>query len=831
MPPVYTEQSTAAVFKKLNTADQVPKFTNHALWASWAAVILVGVLLAGIGFVVIDADERVEEIRLKQSTDLVVQRIESRLLGTAELLQKTSMRLMSSSSPYPDAYPMATAELSASSLMSVRREVLEIAVADRNGVVLQSWTSPATPVQEHFLPGAPIADAGTRTAIGAVFEKDSSAVSALYSREDFSRVYVNVLSPMPTRRHVLIARIDITRILEDAALRSDSETLGYAFAFLSNGERLPKLAVERTATRSTPIVYTAPLNLLGFPPAEDIRVEGVSYAHALFAMNRLPVFALAGFGLMLFTAVCFLFYYQRKQHTAHRLLAAEYSLRRAISESAVVGLRVTTDDGRILYVNETFQKLVGTPAEDLIGQTPPYSYWSDASEIGSEEALRRFDQLGGPYQFEAKRPNGETFVAETRLSPLFDENNRQLGVIGALYDVSEAVVAKRALEAANTRFKLVMDSLNSAIAVLELPDCRRRLFTNRAFDRIFADCPEAAMRVFTEAIVNNERPGGEGIYDRDTGRWWDVRTQAIRWTDGQPAVLAIAADITTKRELELAREAQMRRAESTQRLVTMGEMASSLAHELNQPLAAIANYAGGSLSRLEDSRLTLDQSATAFKKIASLAERAGRIILRIRGFAKKTDPVLEPVSAATVIQETMELALIQARKTNAKIDVRIEEGIPLLLGDSVMLEQVLLNLIKNAVEATAQSENRTIEVHAERVSPEADTLDAEGRAHIEFRVVDHGPGIDEEQKAQLFDAFYSTKTEGMGMGLNICRTIAEVHGGRIRVEDTEGGGTTFAFRVPVALESDIAKKREREEKAAAERAAREAALGIGKSGG
>ena len=94
MPPVYSEQSTAAVFQKLNTADQVPKFTNHALWASWAAVILVGVLLAGIGFVVINADERVEEIRLKQSTDLVVQRIESRLLGTAELLQKTSMRLL-----------------------------------------------------------------------------------------------------------------------------------------------------------------------------------------------------------------------------------------------------------------------------------------------------------------------------------------------------------------------------------------------------------------------------------------------------------------------------------------------------------------------------------------------------------------------------------------------------------------------------------------------------------------------------------------------------------------------------------------------------------------
>lgn len=183
MPPVYSEQSTAAVFQKLNTADQVPKFTNHALWASWAAVILVGVLLAGIGFVVIDADERVEEIRLKQSTDLVVQRIESRLLGTAELLQKTSMRLMPSSIPYPDAYPIATAELSASSLMLARREVLEIAIVDRKGVVLQSWVSPATPVQDHFQSGLPIRDGGSSEVFETVFETDASAVSSLYSRE------------------------------------------------------------------------------------------------------------------------------------------------------------------------------------------------------------------------------------------------------------------------------------------------------------------------------------------------------------------------------------------------------------------------------------------------------------------------------------------------------------------------------------------------------------------------------------------------------------------------------------------------------------------------
>ena len=171
-----------------------------------------------------------------------------------------------------------------------------------------------------------------------------------------------------------------------------------------------------------------------------------------------------------------------------------------------------------------------------------------------------------------------------------------------------------------------------------------------------------------------------------------MRLQPIVWTRSEPAVMMIATDITERRELELAREAQLRRAESTHRLVTMGEMASSLAHELNQPLAAIANYANAAATMLAAGTLSKEREAQSFSRIENQAQRAGRIIQRIRGFARKTDAKLEPVAVQTVIQETLELANIQARKLESSIELHVPENLPLMMGDGVMLEQLLLNL-------------------------------------------------------------------------------------------------------------------------------------------
>ena len=151
----------------------------------------------------------------------------------------------------------------------------------------------------------------------------------------------------------------------------------------------------------------------------------------------------------------------------------------------------------------------------------------------------------------------------------------------------------------------------------------------------------------------------------------------------------------------------------------------------------------------------------------------------------------------TIVTEAMELALIQAKKLGASISVEMEDGLPSINGDAVMLEQLLLNLLKNAMEALEPENNRNVELSV--------THEEQSDA-IVFTIRDHGPGMSDEVKAMLFDAFFTTKKTGMGIGLNICRTIVENHHGRLLVSDTEGGGTTFTVRIPVNTPEESAEK-------------------------
>ena len=283
-----------------------------------------------------------------------------------------------------------------------------------------------------------------------------------------------------------------------------------------------------------------------------------------------------------------------------------------------------------------------------------------------------------------------------------------------------------------------------------------------------------------------------------TDRWFDVRIQTIVWTNDRKAVMLIVTDITEWRQMQEQLQAQIKHAEETQRLVTMGEMASSLAHELNQPLAAISNYAAAAKSLLEAHALKPEAATDAFGRIDNQAKRAAAIIKRIRSFAKnKHDTQFAVVPVETIVTEAMELALIQAKKLGASIKVEMAENLPSINGDAVMLEQLLLNLLKNAMEALEPESDRNVELS---VSHEAQT-DA-----IVFTIRDHGPGMSDEVKAMLFDAFFTTKKTGMGIGLNICRTIVENHHGRLLVSDTEGGGTTFTVRIPVNMPEEDAEK-------------------------
>ncbi len=250
-------------------------------------------------------------------------------------------------------------------------------------------------------------------------------------------------------------------------------------------------------------------------------------------------------------------------------------------------------------------------------------------------------------------------------------------------------------------------------------------------------------------------------------------------------------DITEqKRARELARQ-QDERLQATSRLITMGEMASTLAHELNQPLAAITSYNNGCLNLLADGNADSKELLEIHERLARQARRAGEIIRRVHDFVRRSEPKREPLDVNDVIRDAIGLLEADTRKRRIRIQTTLADRLPEIAADPVMIEQVIVNLVRNGMDAMHESprERRTIRI----------TTSEEG-GHLIVRVVDQGSGIPPETARRLFEPFFSTKQEGMGMGLNICRSIAELHHGRLGFEANPEGGTIFILSLPVDQE-------------------------------
>ena len=220
------------------------------------------------------------------------------------------------------------------------------------------------------------------------------------------------------------------------------------------------------------------------------------------------------------------------------------------------------------------------------------------------------------------------------------------------------------------------------------------------------------------------------------------------------------------------------------RLTAMGEMASTLAHELNQPLSAIANYLKGSRRLLEGA--SDERSATlsnAMDKAGEQALRAGQIIRRLRDFVARGETERRIESLSKLVEEASALALVGAKDQGIRVRFQFDPTTDLVLADKVQIQQVLLNLMRNAIEAMEQSQQRELNVSTARREEDMVTIS----------VADTGLGIADEMRPQLFQPFVTTKPHGMGVGLSISRTIVDAHGGEIWVEANPAGGTIFRF--------------------------------------
>jgi two-component system sensor histidine kinase DctS len=292
---------------------------------------------------------------------------------------------------------------------------------------------------------------------------------------------------------------------------------------------------------------------------------------------------------------------------------------------------------------------------------------------------------------------------------------------------------------------------------------------------------------------NAPREGFEIRFMRKDGSRFDalVYEAPLIDADGQhTGWMGSIVDVTARKHAEELARQQQEKLQLTSRLVTMGEMASTLAHELNQPLAAITSYNTGCLNKLESGAFTRDELSGALTKLGVQAQRAGRIIRRVHDFVRKSEPKRAPCDLAEVIDDSIGFIESAAKNRHIRIVREIQGMRPELMADQVMLEQVLLNLMRNALEAMNDqpSERRRLTIKLSQLENQ-----------MEIRVIDLGPGISTEVQEKLFTPFFSTKAEGMGMGLNICRSIIEFHQGRLWVENNPEGGTIFVITLPIGL--------------------------------
>jgi signal transduction histidine kinase len=397
------------------------------------------------------------------------------------------------------------------------------------------------------------------------------------------------------------------------------------------------------------------------------------------------------------------------------------------------------------------------------------------------------------YELKVLRRDGTMFDARMYVSPLLSDDGEQLGWMSAMADITEPKRTSEQLAAAHERFTTVLQSLDDAVSVVapatasfEGPGREELLFANRGYRELYGQDSAGHLRL-QEALSAQIGALAGSVYDATLRRWFDVRTREVRWVDGRVVRLQIATDVTERKATEEIVRQQQEKVQLTSRLMTMGEMASSLAHELNQPLTAISNYSLGTVSRLRSGQATPSELLPALEKTAGQAQRAGNIIRRIREFVKRAEPRRRPTPATRVVEDAIAFAEIEAAKKQITIRTEVPADLPPLQVDPILIEQLLLNLLKNAIDAMDAAVVRRIDLVVRRVDDMA-----------EFAVIDRGCGVPPEHRASLFQPFFSTKADGMGMGLNICRSIVEFHQGRLHLEENPEGGTIFRFTLPLA---------------------------------
>lgn len=474
----------------------------------------------------------------------------------------------------------------------------------------------------------------------------------------------------------------------------------------------------------------------------------------------------------------------------------------ALMESIPIPVFFKDRSGVYLGCNPAFEQFLGRSRSDLIGKTVYDIAPPDLADL-YHEADEDLYQEGGLQIYEARVETADGGPRDVvfHKAVFKDSQGGTAGLIGAVFDItdrkrveSELVESERIKDAilqATTEMVLAMD-LDGTIRLINATGAAQYGLTREdmegasIYDFMSAKLGRA-LRAQADSVL--ETKTSKMVHDQRKGMRFETIISPVCDEDGTvEQILVVARDVTDR---HVARERERQHTSDLahiMRVATMGEMATLLAHELNQPFAAIYNYARGILRRQESGNWNAAEMVPVINEICDEAERGGYILRRVRAHIRKGVPARTDADINEIVATALALGDMEITQGKVEIQTEFAKALPPISVDPIEIEQVILNLLRNAVEALSWKPDdvRQIAVRTER----------DNGGGIKVSVSDNGPGIPPEMADRVFEPFVTCRPEGLGMGLPICRTIIEGHGGKLWMDGATGKGTIFHFVLP-----------------------------------
>ncbi len=490
----------------------------------------------------------------------------------------------------------------------------------------------------------------------------------------------------------------------------------------------------------------------------------------------------------------------------HKKTEDELRVKDSAIASSINAIGITDLEGRLIYVNDSCVRMWGYKSRDeMLGRLLP-EFWEGEGVYETVKALR---ETGGRIAEDVgKRKDGSLFQVQLSASMIKDEAGNPLYMFGSFIDISDRkqaeqqarqreqslAEAQRIAHLGNWEWDVLEDEVRWSAELFRLlgEDPLRTKPSRHAFlERVHPqDRPLVEQHI--KALMSEHKPFAfdHRIVRRD-GLMRVIHSLGRAETDahGRLTMLhGIAQDVTERKQIE--DELRQLRADLTHldRVMTMGTLTAALAHEINQPLASILSNAQASLRFLDAQQPDIQEVREALRDIAADVNRTSEVVRRLRVLSKKQAVQQVPLPLNDLVQDVLNLLNSEIVMRSVSVDVDLQGELPTVKGDPVQIQQVILNLTLNALDAVKDCGGaRRHVLVSSRTAPEGG---------VTVAVSDSGPGVAAEKMESVFEPFYSTKVQGMGLGLSICRTIIEAHGGLLWAENDPNGGAVFSFRLP-----------------------------------